>query len=56
MYWQQRNKIANFLKHADRDPGAHIPVDEVDNLRLLILACSAYYDLTRDAFAEGMAL
>ena len=28
-FWRRRNKIANFLKHADRDSSAHISMEEV---------------------------
>ncbi|MBI4936800.1 MAG: hypothetical protein HY846_01020 [Nitrosomonadales bacterium] len=47
-FWNQRNKVANFLKHADRDTGASISLDEVDNLLLLMQCYSSYMDITRD--------
>lgn len=47
-FWNQRNKVANFLKHADRDSKASISLDEVDNLMLLAQGYSAYRDITRD--------
>ena len=47
-FWNERNKIANFLKHADRDSRASISLDEVDNLLLLMQCYSAYMDITRE--------
>lgn len=47
-FWNKRNRVANFLKHADRDSGSSISLDEVDNLLLLMQCYSAYKDLTRD--------
>ena len=41
----KRNRVANFLKHADRDAQDHILRDEIDNLNLLMLALSSYCDL-----------
>lgn len=35
-FWQRRNKVANFLKHADRDASSLIALDEVDNFRLIM--------------------
>lgn len=54
-FWQKRNKVANFLKHADRDPQSHVALDDVDNLQLLMQALSAYIDLKSDDLgAEGL--
>jgi hypothetical protein len=54
-YWHQRNKVANFLKHADRDAGAALALDEVDNLMLLMQCYSAYTDLIHDDLGnEGL--
>ncbi len=47
-FWNQRNKVANFLKHADRDTGASISLDEVDNLLLLMQCYCSYIDITRE--------
>ncbi|MDE0190471.1 MAG: hypothetical protein OXQ90_03865 [Gammaproteobacteria bacterium] len=56
-FWKQRNKVYNFLKHADNDANRHISLDEVDNLFLLMLACGSYSDLTvGNVGAEGYAL
>jgi hypothetical protein len=43
--------VANFLKHADRDVGAHL-VEEVKNLDLLIRATAAYLQLIKDRSPE----
>lgn len=54
-FWQQRNKVANFLKHADRDAQSHVALDDVNNLHLLMQALSAYIDLKCDDLgAEGL--
>jgi hypothetical protein len=56
-WWTKRNKVSNFLKHADRDGKAHIPLQEVDNLNLLTLALTSYTDLVKDDLgAEGLIL
>lgn len=47
-FWQKRNAVSNFLKHADRDAKSHIALDQVDNLQLLMQALSAYVDLLHD--------
>jgi hypothetical protein len=54
-FWQKRNAISNFLKHADRDARSHISLDEVDNLQLLMQTYGAYVDLVHDELeAEGL--
>jgi hypothetical protein len=56
-FWLKRNEIPNFLKHADRDAKAHISLDDVDNLQLLMDAYRAYIDLVHDELeAEGLVL
>lgn len=56
-WWLKRNKISNFLKHADRDAKAHISLQEVDNLHLLLQALASYTDLVKDDLgAEGLIL
>ena len=56
-FWVKRNKVSNFLKHANRDASAHISMEEVDNLFLLMLAQGSYLDLTGDDLtAEGFVL
>jgi hypothetical protein len=56
-YWRKRNKVSNFLKHADRDVKGHLSLDEVDNASLLLFAISAYDDLAPidDLRGEAMA-
>lgn len=54
-YWRNRNKAANFLKHADKDPSATLDVTDVDNAHLLMQCLSAYSDLFKDQLArEGL--
>ena len=56
-FWNRRNKVYNFLKHADNDAAKHISLEEVDNLFLLMLTCGSYFDLTGgNVGAEGYAL
>ncbi|MGH8569395.1 MAG: hypothetical protein ACREXU_15660 [Gammaproteobacteria bacterium] len=56
-WWMKRNKAANFLKHADRDPRAHISLDDIDNLELLTQALASYTDLVKDDLGnEGFVL
>ena len=56
-WWQKRNRISNFLKHADRDTKGHISLQEIDNLNLLTLALASYSDLVKDDLgAEGTIL
>ena len=56
-FWKNRNRIANFLKHADRDSEAHLNEAEVDNLTLLLLTVSSYHDLAPFGLrAEGYVL
>jgi hypothetical protein len=54
-FWNRRNKVANFLKHADRDASSSISLEVVDNLLLLMQCYSAYTDLTHDDLGnEGL--
>lgn len=54
-FWQKRNKVSNFLKHANRDPKTHIALNEVDNLTLLMQSLGSYCDLVNDDLgAEGL--
>ena len=56
-YWLKRNRVANFLKHADRDDRAHVSLDEVDNFQLLMQALGSYGDLVKDDLgSEGLIL
>jgi hypothetical protein len=48
-------KAANFLKHADRDVDEHLPIDKVENEKLLMVGCAAYLHLMRVPTPEIMA-
>lgn len=47
-YWNENNRAANFLKHADRDINVTFPLDKIDNHLLLLKCCSAYRDIAPD--------
>ncbi len=53
---RKRNKVYNFLKHADHDPEKHISLEEVDNFNLLMQAAGSCVDLGVDLGAEGYVL
>lgn len=56
-YWRWWNRPSNFLKHADQDYDGLLPLNEVNNLLLLMAACSAYFDLARRGVGiEGVVL
>lgn len=56
-YWRKRKSVANFLKHAKRDPRTTLDVDGVNNLILLMQAVGAYGDLIQDTLdPEGLVL
>jgi hypothetical protein len=56
-YWLKRNRVANFLKHADRDSRSFMSLDQIDNLQLLMQALASYGDLVKDDLAaEGLIL
>jgi hypothetical protein len=44
-HWHKFNKPANFLKHADRDPGDSLALDEVSNDMPFLSAISAYCEI-----------
>jgi hypothetical protein len=55
-YWNESNRAANFLKHADRDTYGTFPLDKIDNNLLLLKCCSAYRDIAPDDLGnEGLA-
>ena len=55
-YWNDTNRAANFLKHADRDTDQTLALDELDNQLLLIKCCCAYRDVAPDDLGnEGLA-
>ena len=56
-FWKKRNKIYNFLKHADNDANNHISMGDVDNLSLLVQAHSFYFDIDGNGLGnEGLVL
>ncbi len=44
-FWRAVNASANFLKHADRDPGAIHELQEEENDFVILLACRWHMDL-----------
>lgn len=51
----KRNRISNFLKHADRDAKSYISEDDIDNETLLLQAYCLYLDLTnKELYPEGV--
>jgi hypothetical protein len=54
-YWNDTNRAANFLKHADRDTDGILPLEKL-NTRLLLIKCScAYQDVAPDDLGnEGL--
>src|SRR6202041_2664131 len=40
-HWRSVSKVSAFLKHADRDPDDLLPLDEMDNEKILMHACAA---------------
>lgn len=54
-YWNDTNRAANFLKHADRDSDATLALDSVDNSLLLMKCMNAYQDVAPDDLGnEGL--
>jgi hypothetical protein len=54
-YWNETNRAANFLKHADRDSDRSLSLDAVDNRLLLMKCCSAYREIAPDDLGnEGL--
>lgn len=51
-FWRDRNRTANFLKHADRDVGSSIVEDEVNNELLLMQCYEAYKDVAHDELGD----
>jgi hypothetical protein len=54
--WTEYTFHSNFLKHADKDPDAHIVETEIDNEELLQRASGTYVRLFQDSSAEMMLL
>lgn len=58
-YWQDFNRVANFLKHSDKDPSGYLAgVPEEVNEALIFLCCEIYSDLSAilTPEIEGFAL
>ena len=56
-WWRWWNFPSNFLKHADQDHDALLPLNKVNNVLLLMAASSAYHDLVgRSAGIEVVVL
>jgi hypothetical protein len=54
-YWNDSNRAANFLKHADRDNDGTLSLDEFDNQLLLAKCFCAYQDVAPDDLGnEGL--
>lgn len=47
-YWNDTNRAANFLKHADRDTGGTLPLEELNTQLLLTKCFCAYQDVAPD--------
>jgi hypothetical protein len=54
-HWRSVTKVAAFLKHADRDTNASLDLAEVKNDKLLILASTAYSQITHAPTPEMFA-
>lgn len=44
-YWRTRTRVANFLKHADRDPIGHLAINDIDNVMLLQKTVLSFIEL-----------
>src|SRR5712671_6006157 len=54
-YWNDTNRAANFLKHANRDTDVTLSLDEIDNKILLAKCFCAYQDVAPDDLGnEGL--
>lgn len=54
-YWNDTNRAANFLKHADRDVVNTLPLKSIDNELLIMKSVSAYQDVAPDDLGnEGL--
>lgn len=54
-YWNESNRAANFLKHADRDTDGTLSLERIDNNLLLLKCRSAYRDIAPDDLGnEGL--
>ena len=56
-YWNESNRMANFLKHADRDGDKTISLESVGNEMLISKCFCAYQDIAPDDLGnEGLVL
>jgi len=56
-YWNESNRTANFLKHADRDVDKSLSEESIDNKMLLVKCFCAYQDVAPDDLGnEGLVL
>ena len=54
-YWNDTNRAANFLKHADRDVDQALSVESLDNMLLLTKCFCSYQDIAPDDLGnEGL--
>lgn len=54
-YWNETNRAANFLKHADRDADGTLSIEDIDNNLLLAKCYCAYQDVAPDDLGnEGL--
>ncbi len=54
-YWNDTNRAANFLKHADRDTGGTLSLEDLNNQILLSKCFCAYQDVAPDDLGnEGL--
>lgn len=51
-YWKDNNRVANFLKHANRDIDQTLQLDTVNNQLLLLKVSNAYHDIAQDDLGE----
>jgi hypothetical protein len=51
-HWRKFNEFANFLKHADLDSGGVLPLDNLNNDRILLEASAAYIEVMGSATPE----
>ena len=56
-FWKDNNRVANFLKHANKDADLFISTSDIDNLSLLVAAANSYESVAPDDLGfEGLVL
>lgn len=56
-FWKDNNRVANFLKHANKDADLAISARGIDNLPLLVAAANSYESVAPDDLGfEGLVL